>query len=164
MKPFLIIAVAVALLIGRLFVHPGTPTRVDIYKDAAHLFVGGLFIAWRIQRNRWQAILFWLMCAWEVFVSLGSRFLWTALAMCFLLSFTGCTSIKKENAAIGRTVAKANTAVDRTLRSQIQQVECPISFTLSPGLIGFTLIPRIIYRNPAAAPTALATQKGTMSQ
>jgi hypothetical protein len=79
-------------------------------------------------------------------------------------AFSGCASIKKENAAIGRTVKKENTAIDRTFRTDVQQVECPISFTLSPGLLNFTIIPRIVYRNPAAAPTALATEKGTVSR
>lgn len=76
MITILVLITAVALAIGRLFVSPGKPTKVDLYKDAAHLFMGGLFVAAMIQGHAWQWWTFGLMSAWEVFVAIGSRTLW----------------------------------------------------------------------------------------
>jgi hypothetical protein len=76
-KPMLLtIFVALALAVGRLFVSPGKPTKVDFYKDAAHLFMGGLFSAAIIQGRGWQWWIFGLLSGWEVFVAVGSRTLW----------------------------------------------------------------------------------------
>lgn len=76
MKTALVILVGMLLMIGRLFVHPEHPTAADVYKDIAHIFIGGLFVAWRFQRHPWQKILFWALCLWEVFVAIGSRVIW----------------------------------------------------------------------------------------
>lgn len=76
MKTKIIILIAVLLLIARVFIHPAAPTIAEVYKDAAHLFVGGLFVAWRIQKNKWQKYLFIIMCAWELLIASGSRFIW----------------------------------------------------------------------------------------
>lgn len=78
------IAFGFALIIGRLFVHPSHPTIADVYKDVAHLFIGGLFVAWLLQRQPWQKVLFWALCAWEVFVAIGSRFIWAVLTLIIL--------------------------------------------------------------------------------
>lgn len=74
----LTILAAIALAVGRLFVSPspGKPSRVDVYKDFAHLFVGGLFVAAILQGHAWQWWMFGLLSAWEVFVAVGSRTLW----------------------------------------------------------------------------------------
>lgn len=75
MKPILL-TIALALAIGRLFVTPGKPAPVDFYKTAAHLFMGYLLSACVLQGQPWQWWTFGLMTAWEVFVAFGSRKLW----------------------------------------------------------------------------------------
>lgn len=46
---------------------------VQAYKDAAHLFMGGLATAWYLQRNNWQWRLFWGLNLVEVVVAVLSR-------------------------------------------------------------------------------------------
>lgn len=46
---------------------------VQAYKDVAHLFMGGLAVAWWLQRHKWQWRLFWLLNAVEVAVAILSR-------------------------------------------------------------------------------------------
>jgi hypothetical protein len=67
------IIIAVLLAIIRPFITPGKPTSVDIYKDLAHFFVGGLFVAAILQGHAWQWWVFGLLTAWEVIVAVGSR-------------------------------------------------------------------------------------------
>jgi len=68
--------IGLLLAIGRVFVKPEKPTKADIYKDMAHLFMGGLLVAlWR-DGLAWQHWLFWSLCAWEVFIAIGSRKIW----------------------------------------------------------------------------------------
>jgi hypothetical protein len=56
-----------------LNVEPESFHWVQAYKDTAHLFMGGLFVAaWR-DRQRWQWKLFWGLCAIEVAVAVWSR-------------------------------------------------------------------------------------------
>jgi len=63
----------VMLAIGRLFISPKKPTGADVYKDMAHLFMGGLLVAlWR-DGEPWQHWLFWSLCVWEVSVAIISR-------------------------------------------------------------------------------------------
>lgn len=47
---------------------------LQAYKDAAHLFMGGLGVAWWIQRQTWQWVLFLLLSVLEVGVAVASRF------------------------------------------------------------------------------------------
>jgi len=54
-------------------VTPSSPTLVDVFKDAVHLYMGGLFVAWRFQKTDWQKWLFWSLCALEVAVAALSR-------------------------------------------------------------------------------------------
>lgn len=64
-------------IIGRIFlgitVPPESATFSDFYKDAAHLFVGGLAVAAWIQKQKWQWVLFWLLIVVEVIVAVLSR-------------------------------------------------------------------------------------------
>lgn len=46
---------------------------VQAYKDTAHLFMGGLAVAWWIKRLRWQWYLFWGLSIVEVIVAVASR-------------------------------------------------------------------------------------------
>ena len=43
------------------------------YKDAAHLFMGGLFVAAKRDSQKWQWLLFWGLSALEVAVAVLSR-------------------------------------------------------------------------------------------
>jgi len=73
----LVILFGVLLAIGRVWIGVTVPaealTVVDVYKDVAHLFIGGLAVAWWLQRERWQWYLFWLLNAVEVGVAVLSR-------------------------------------------------------------------------------------------
>jgi hypothetical protein len=51
-------------------------------------------------------------------------------------------------ARIGATIEHIATAVDQTLRNQIQSVSCPIAVALSPMSISATITPTITYRQP----------------
>ena len=65
------------LAIGRVWIGVSIPpeslTFVDLYKDVAHLFMGGLAVAWWFQRERWQWNLFWALNVIEVAVAVLSR-------------------------------------------------------------------------------------------
>jgi len=75
MKTTLVFAVALAAV--RIWmgfnVEPESFQWVQLYKDVAHLFMGGLFVAWWIKRQRWQWQLFWALNAVEVAVAVFSR-------------------------------------------------------------------------------------------
>lgn len=58
--------------IGENF-EPDAFSWLQAYKDAAHLFMGGLFAAWYIQRHLWQWKLFWALNVVEVAVAIASR-------------------------------------------------------------------------------------------
>jgi hypothetical protein len=72
-----VIAAALLLAIGRVWIGATIspqPVRVDsIFKDVAHVFIGGLFVAAWIQRQRWQWVTFWALNAVEVAVAVWSR-------------------------------------------------------------------------------------------
>lgn len=61
----LVVLLAIAVAIGRFFLATGIDTG-DIYKDAAHLFVGGLAGAWLVSRSRFYWRLFWFLCIVEL--------------------------------------------------------------------------------------------------
>jgi hypothetical protein len=75
--------VNITLAIGILFaasriwlgfvVEPEVFSWFDAYKDAAHLFMGGLAVAWWLQRHAWQWWLFWALNAVEIAVAIWSR-------------------------------------------------------------------------------------------
>jgi len=88
--------IAIILMMLRIFVHPGTPTLADVYKDIAHIFVGMMLAGMLIQKLRWQKTIFWMLCAWEVFIAIGSRFLWI-FAFLFVVTFSGCATAQKPN-------------------------------------------------------------------
>ena len=73
----LTILVAVILAVLRIYigatVEPPKMDLVDVYKDAAHLFIGGLFVAWWIRRQAWQMVVFVLLNVVEVAVAIWSR-------------------------------------------------------------------------------------------
>lgn len=46
---------------------------VQVYKDIAHLYMGGLAVAWWYKRYKWQWWLFWSLNAVEVAVAIWSR-------------------------------------------------------------------------------------------
>ena len=56
-----------------LNVEPEHFAWVQAYKDAAHLFMGGLFVSAWIKGHRWQWWLFWMLNAVEVAVAVFSR-------------------------------------------------------------------------------------------
>lgn len=71
------VVVAIVLAVVRVWigfnVEPESFELVQAYKDAAHLFMGGLTVAaWRDQQ-KWQWLLFWGLCALEVGVAVASR-------------------------------------------------------------------------------------------
>lgn len=73
----------VTIIIGVLFgiarvwlgfnVEPESFEWAQAYKDAAHLFIGGLAVAWWFQRKWWQWNMFWALNAVEVVVAVWSR-------------------------------------------------------------------------------------------
>ncbi len=71
----------------------------------------------------------------------------------------GCSAAtaKRDQAAFARTYHKDATAVDRTLRTQISAIECPFQFMLLP-VVGFTITPRIVFRQPAPTPGPATVQ------
>lgn len=46
---------------------------LQAYKDTAHLFMGGLAVAWWNNRHRWQLDLFCWLCVVEVLVAAMTR-------------------------------------------------------------------------------------------
>ena len=77
MKIFLAVITAIVLIAIRVWmaveIPPESPNWIDVYKDVAHLFMGGLFVAWYIQRLKWQWRLFWILNAVEVAAAVYSR-------------------------------------------------------------------------------------------
>jgi hypothetical protein len=71
-----VIAFGIALAIVRLMigdlVEPDS-IWLDVYKDVAHLYVGGLAGAWLYSREKWQASLFLVLNAVEVFAAITGR-------------------------------------------------------------------------------------------
>lgn len=85
------IAFGLLLAAGRVLIGMNHPPEsfdwLQAYKDTAHLFMGGLFIAawyaqpgswsslmfWRIKRLKWQWWLFWLLNVVEVTMAILSR-------------------------------------------------------------------------------------------
>lgn len=71
------IAIGVILAILRIWIGYVVPpehiTLVDLFKDTAHLFIGGLGAAWWYARKPWQWDLFWTLNAVEVSVAVWSR-------------------------------------------------------------------------------------------
>lgn len=78
MYPVIIFAVVLGLLrvlIG-ITVEPEPITWVGAYKAVAHLFMGGLFVAWLgqpVPYGRWMGATFGLLCLLELGVALWSR-------------------------------------------------------------------------------------------
>lgn len=75
MKSTIVIAAVIAAIrvyIG-IAMEPEHISFVDVYKDTAHLFIGGLAVAWWIKRLPWQWYLFWLLNALEVAMAVFSR-------------------------------------------------------------------------------------------
>ncbi len=71
------ILVAVILATIRVYIgatiEPPKMDWVDAYKDSAHLFMGGLFVAWWIRRQTWQMAVFVVLNVVEVSVAVWSR-------------------------------------------------------------------------------------------
>ncbi len=71
------LAIAAILALTRVWVGltvlPETPTATDVFKDVAHLFMGGLFMGWYLQRQHWQWRIFWAMNVLEGAVAVLSR-------------------------------------------------------------------------------------------
>lgn len=69
--------VGLLLIVSRIWmglnIEPDPFHWVQAYKDVAHLFMGGLFVAWWVKRHRWQWWLFWVLNAVEVSVAVWSR-------------------------------------------------------------------------------------------
>lgn len=72
-----VIAFGVILAVARVYIgltiEPEHMTIVAVYKDVAHLFIGGLAVAWWIQRCPWQWYLFWVLNSVEVATAIISR-------------------------------------------------------------------------------------------
>jgi len=71
------ILLGVLLALSRIYlgfnVEPEEFHWISVYKDTAHLFMGGLFVAWYIKRYKWQWYLFWALNIVEVAVAVFSR-------------------------------------------------------------------------------------------
>ena len=67
----ILIAVARVILIGSVATE--SPTMFDIYKDMAHVFIGGLGATCLIRGKAWQWCLFWFLVSVEVTVAVVSR-------------------------------------------------------------------------------------------
>lgn len=63
-------AVTVAVALLRIL-----GVKHEAYQAAAHLFVGGLAGAWLIERERFYAVAFWLLCAVEIICFAHDRLL-----------------------------------------------------------------------------------------
>ena len=72
-----VVCLAVVLAIIRIWigltVEPDVFSWVAAYKDMAHIFMGGLGVAWWLEQKRWQSTLFVAMTALEVAVAGLSR-------------------------------------------------------------------------------------------
>lgn len=69
---FGVVLAALRVLFAFLF-EPEPATWMGVYKDVAHLFMGGLGTAWYLQRREWQWELFWMLNLVEVVVAVASR-------------------------------------------------------------------------------------------
>jgi len=71
------VAIGLVLAVARVWigfnVEPESFAWSQAYKDVAHLFMGGLAVAWWIKRLRWQWWLFWALNIVEVGVAIASR-------------------------------------------------------------------------------------------
>jgi hypothetical protein len=71
------IAIGVVLAVIRIVMgatsEPEAFQLLQAYKDAAHIFMGGLGVAWWHMRQAWQWKLFWCLNAVEVAVAVLSR-------------------------------------------------------------------------------------------
>lgn len=71
------IVIALILAVLRIIIgatnNPEAFAWVQVFKDIAHLFMGGLCVAMVLQKKRWQTMLFWSMNALEVAVAVLSR-------------------------------------------------------------------------------------------
>jgi hypothetical protein len=71
------IAFGLLLAVGRIWIGmnhaPESFQWLQVYKDAAHLFMGGLAVAWWFNRHPWQWWLFWSLNVVEVAVAILSR-------------------------------------------------------------------------------------------
>lgn len=56
-----------------VYVPPEPASLAQVYKDVAHLFMGGLGVAWWLQRLYWQWALFVGLNLLEITVAIGSR-------------------------------------------------------------------------------------------
>jgi len=56
-------------------VEPEAFSWLHVYVDVAHLFMGGLAVAWWHQERKWQWYLFWFLNVVEVAAAVGSRVL-----------------------------------------------------------------------------------------
>lgn len=57
-------------------IQPESFALVQVFKDMAHLFMGGLCVALWIDQQKWKHILFWGMCVLEITVAVMSRMWW----------------------------------------------------------------------------------------
>lgn len=73
----IVIGIGIGLGLLRVYVGvtivPVTPTMFEVYKDVAHLYVGGLAVAMWTQKQKWQIVLFIALCVLEVLVATISR-------------------------------------------------------------------------------------------
>ena len=69
---FGLLLAAIRVFIG-CTVDPDPFAWVQAYKDAAHLFMGGLAVSWWVNRLRWKWWLFWGLGVLEVAVATLSR-------------------------------------------------------------------------------------------
>lgn len=71
------IAIGIFLVAFRVYIGLTVPPEpfhwTQGFKDTAHLFMGGLAVAWWQQRHPWQWWLFWALNAVEVAVAVWSR-------------------------------------------------------------------------------------------
>lgn len=66
-----LVSVRLAMVVYQI--DPGQFTWVDLYKDTAHLFVGGLGGAWLVSRKAWQWELFWFLAIAETVCAVLTR-------------------------------------------------------------------------------------------
>ena len=71
------IVIGMVLAVSRIWVgvniEPESFQWVQVYKDAAHMFMGGLAVAWWHKQYHWQWLLFWTLNVVEVAVAIWSR-------------------------------------------------------------------------------------------
>jgi len=76
-KASFVLLVAVTLALGRIYLgYTTTPepvTTVAVFKDFAHLFVGGLFVAWWLTKQNYLWYTFLGLCIVEIVVATLQR-------------------------------------------------------------------------------------------